>query len=485
MALDLSKYTNISDPRRRTAQTFNLGNLWVDQEGGYSRDADGQRYWDPEGTAVQSSYYMGGAPGAGTKLMRLDEVESQVPGATEAYRRIAGDKILNLNGMEFLTEQDASPILQAMKGASTTGTLVGDNLYKVLMAAVGGMGAGGIGSTGEFAGMGTFGGGSGFVGGASGAGVSGATGGGELALGSGGSSAVGGGTAALGGAGAAGGASYGFGSLPDTTQWLNPTELTGQAGGLPTANAGQFGSVVDLANSGLNLPVNSGVTGGSAAPWYQSILDAYKSIPGLPGNGSGGNLTQPTGDTTFGIPNNILAGILQGGAGWLGADKQSDAFRDVNAQWLAMGQPSRDRFNSSFGSGFDLLQADPGLQLGMDTAADTVARRLSIGGNPASNPGMQAEIQKYLLGNVYLPQLNTYRSQNLTGGQLGTNTAGTAALGGAGIADNGIAALAGGVGRLFGESNTPSFEEMMRRSGGTNPFTLNTGQPRNGILGLV
>jgi hypothetical protein len=303
----------------------------------------------------------------------------------------------------------------------------------------------GYGSTGEFAGMGTFGGGSGLVGGASGAGVSGATGGGELALGSGGSSAVGGGTAALGGAGAAGGASYGFGSLPDTTQWMNPLELSGQSGALPTANTGQFGSVVDLANSGFNLPASAGVSGGYTPGLLESIFNGGKSALGslVPGNGGGGlNM------------GNVLAGLGQAGLGYLGADKMADAYQNIYNQTRADRMPALGAFNTALQNPNDFYNSAPAMG-----ATDAVLRKLSMQGNPASNPGLLSQAAAYNLGgyNDYL--------RALSGPAFGTaGTEVNVASGAANAQGGGLNALGFGLNTMFQQpSAADNFYNAMAR----------------------
>lgn len=417
MALDLSQYTNVSDPRRRNAQSFQLGNLFIDQEGGYSRDADGNRVF--EGNPM-NSYYMGGL--GGQKLMRLDDLNADA----QAHYLNTG-KAFDLNGMKFISEADALPVWQALGGgADGVNAAISQYAVPALMALTGAAAGGAFGNlgTGEFAGMGTFGGGSGLVGGASGGGVSGATGGGELAAGS---SAVGSSAPSVGGAagaGAAGGASYGFGTLPDTTQWMNPTELTGQMGGLPTANTGQFGSVVDLANSANVLPAASGVTGGYTPGFLEGILNGGKSLLGslVPGNGNGTGLNL----------GNVIAGLGQAGLGWLGADKQADALTGIYNQTRADRMPALSAFNAALNDPNSFYNSAPAMG-----ATDAVLRRLSVQGNPAANPGLLSQAAAYNLGgyNDYLralsgPAFGTTNSEiNVATGAAGAQGQGLNALG--------------------------------------------------------
>jgi len=63
----------------------------------------------------------------------------------------------------------------------------------------------------------------------------------------------------------------------------------------------------------------------------------------------------------------------------------------------------------------------------LDIGSQAAARATSAkSGNPTGNPGAYADMQKYISGSLALPQLNTYRSQLGTFGQLGTDQSGSA-----------------------------------------------------------
>jgi len=72
-------------------------------------------------------------------------------------------------------------------------------------------------------------------------------------------------------------------------------------------------------------------------------------------------------------------------------------------------------------------------------------------------------MNKYLMGNVYLPQLNTYRSQNLTGGGLGVNTAGTGSMAGAQSEGGGWEAFAAGANTAFNPQ--PTIADLFKQWG--------------------
>jgi len=192
------------------------------------------------------------------------------------------------------------------------------------------------------------------------------------------------------------------------------------------------------------------------------------------------------GPTTLGIPNNWVAGGLQALGGLAATDAVEDAYSDVANQYLQLGAPSRARFEGSFAPGFDITK-ESGYQGAMDNATNTFLRAASAGrapgvsaGNPMDNPGAWAETLKYVMNSTALPQLNTYRSQNSTAGQLGTNIAGTGSLGQAGASGSGWEAIGAGIGTALTPQN--SWEEMMKRygMGVSNPYLNIGGMPYGG-----
>jgi len=121
--------------------------------------------------------------------------------------------------------------------------------------------------------------------------------------------------------------------------------------------------------------------------------------------------------------------------------------------YLAMGQPYRDQLAASYAPGFSMAN-QPDFQNSLDIGAQAAARATSAKvGNPTGNPGAYADMQKYISGSLALPQLNTYRSQLGSFGQLGTAVAGandTAGAGNTGYATN---ALGYGLGQLTQPQN--------------------------------
>jgi hypothetical protein len=161
--------------------------------------------------------------------------------------------------------------------------------------------------------------------------------------------------------------------------------------------------------------------------------------------------------------------------GMLGAKDQGDAIREqTNAlqamqnQYLNMGAPYRDRLNASYAPGFNMA-SDPAYTQALDQSANAILRKLSTQGNPFDNPGGVMEANRYVTQNVALPQLNAYRSQLGTFGNLGVNTAGTAGLNAAqsaGMQNNSgmFNALGYGINQLT--NPTSSLDEMIKKLGG-------------------
>jgi hypothetical protein len=132
-----------------------------------------------------------------------------------------------------------------------------------------------------------------------------------------------------------------------------------------------------------------------------------------------------------------------------------------------LGAPHRARLEASYAPGFDLAKQDPAFQGALDQSSNAVLRGLSTKGNPFDNPGGLREANKYVTQNVALPQLNTYRSQLGSFGQLGTNTAGTAGLNAAQSSGGKYDALGYGLSQMTQPANP--FEDMMKK------YNLNLG----------
>lgn len=145
----------------------------------------------------------------------------------------------------------------------------------------------------------------------------------------------------------------------------------------------------------------------------------------------------------------VIGGGAATGLGIYGANEQANKLKEIADRYYATGAPSRDRYEASFAPGFRAADM-PGYQDALDTSTESLLRKASTGGNPVGNPGVMAEIAKYVTGNVALPALQNYRSQNAnTGGYSSFNTAApSAATGAVGAGSNVYNAIGSGIADL-------------------------------------
>jgi hypothetical protein len=216
------------------------------------------------------------------------------------------------------------------------------------------------------------------------------------------------------GSGAAGAAAMGAGS----GALLTPALAAGAGIGAGAYGLGSGGGGLTAAES-----MGGVATGGAGAP----------SVP--PGSGSlASRILDGTATTADYLQG--LGTVGSAALGLYGQNKQIDALSANADKYLAMGAPYRDRLNASYAPGFSMAD-QPDFQNALDVGAQAAARATSARvGNPTGNPGAYADMQKYISGSLALPQLNNYRSQLGTFGQLGTNTAGSSDTAAAGATGN-------------------------------------------------
>lgn len=166
-----------------------------------------------------------------------------------------------------------------------------------------------------------------------------------------------------------------------------------------------------------------GIAGNAASPWGANPSSPLGRILG--GNGSSSDYLQTAGN---------LGGAVLGA---LGANSQAKDYLALSDKYAGMGEPFRKLLLDSYSTNFSMAN-QPDFQNAMDIGAQSAARATSAKvGNPVDNPGAYGEMQKYISGSLALPQLNTYRSQLGTFGQLGTNQAA--------MADSGAVQAKGGI----------------------------------------
>lgn len=137
------------------------------------------------------------------------------------------------------------------------------------------------------------------------------------------------------------------------------------------------------------------------------------------------------------------------GIDYSASDKASERLDALARDYMALGAPSRARYEASFDPNFN-PSSMAGFDAALDTSANSLARAMSVKGNPFGNPAAQAEIMKYVTGNVALPAISDYRRVNAGAGGLAALTSAAPNVATAGItADAGkYDALGGALGDL-------------------------------------
>ncbi len=282
----------------------------------------------------------------------------------------------------------------------------------------------------------------------------------------GGVNALGGGFgagAASGGAtagGAATGAEAGFESfLGPATGTVESAPVIGAAGA-PTVSGVASGA-------GPFVPVVGGMTGPSSA------LSKF-----LGPSASSGGTASGAGTAAAAGGSSALARILRGegvledylslgGAaapgiiGALASNKQADSLEALNREFMAVGAPSRGRFESSFAPGFSMA-SDPGYKDALDQTTKSFLHKASISGNPADSPNAWQQTLKDVNSTFAFPALQEYRRLNAGSGGLAalTSAAPATAIGAINADANVFNSLGGAAADVF---NPPrGLEDLLR-----------------------
>jgi hypothetical protein len=224
------------------------------------------------------------------------------------------------------------------------------------------------------------------------------------------------------------------------------------------------------AGGGADAAIGSGISGGAAAgtslaPGYFAGETAYPVLGGAAAAGgasalSGGSAAAGAGAAgaagALSGAGSVPWGLLGAGALTLGSvlgDKQiADSNSNLAHEYMALGAPSRQRYEDSFNPNFDVSKIT-GLQQAMDTSYQGLLRGLSTQGNPYGNPAGLNEAQKYITGNLILPTLQNYRNQNAASGGYGAFS--TAAPQAASNAINASGNIYSDIGRGVGNALNP------------------------------
>lgn len=257
----------------------------------------------------------------------------------------------------------------------------------------------------------------------------------------------------------------------------NQPMTTEQAAGIPKGYQlpdgstvyGTPSSIADAAQRGL-LP---GITGAAA---LKNLLgnDFIKSGLGA-GSSSLGRLLGlgQTGMDALSVGGNLAGTAL----GMYGANQQADSFRrlsdDAMTRWnqsMAIGAPSRERYEGSFQPGFTMAN-DPGYTDALNSTAKGVLHGLSVNGNPSSSPNAWNQSLEDVMAKTAYPALQNYRTMNAnTGGFTGFASAGArgpdtdAAVGAIKADSNVLNAVGSGIADLTTPRNT--LEQALRALNG-------------------
>ena len=246
-----------------------------------------------------------------------------------------------------------------------------------------------------------------------------------------GAGAIGLGEAAAGGLTDAASGAIGAGDLGTTigAEGLGGFDFGGA--GFGELGSGSFGAAENLANSTSMLSNTGGALGsglaGTAGAGSPLLGETAFGIAGADSSWGANPLARllnlgKTGSDALQVGGNLLGA----GLGAYGANQQAQSYGDIANKFMDMGAPYRGLLADSYKPGFSMAN-QPDFMNALDIGSQAAARATSAkSGNPVGNPGAYADMQKYISGSLALPQLNTYRSQLGTFGQLGTNQAGSA-----------------------------------------------------------
>ena len=201
--------------------------------------------------------------------------------------------------------------------------------------------------------------------------------------------------------------------------------------GFGELGSGSFGAAENLANSTSILSNTGGALGsglaGTAGAGSPLLGETGFGIAGADSSWGANPLARllnlgKTGSDALAVGGNLLGA----GLGAYGANQQANSYGDIANKFMDMGAPYRGLLEQSYQPGFSMAN-QPDFMNALDIGSQAAARATSAkAGNPVGNPGAYADMQKYISGSLALPQLNTYRSQLGTFGQLGTSQAGQA-----------------------------------------------------------
>lgn len=293
---------------------------------------------------------------------------------------------------------------------------------------------------------------------------------------------------AISGASAAGGASgITPGLATETAAGLGGGLVSpGIAGATGVGTTGAIGAAGAGLGAGLAEGAGTAAAGGTGSVVVPAAAGAAGSAIGNAAGTAAGTAAGNIGGTKLGDilsgnvnPTDILKNLsisdLSKALGTLGLtvgsvagnQAQSDALKSLSDQYMALGAPSRSRYEASFAPGFDITTADPAVKTAMDASYNSLLRGLSTNGNPFGNPGGLAEAMKYVTGNIALPATQNYRNQNAATSGIGafSSAAPGAAIGSINATGNSYADIGRGLANLL--SPPTSLDQLLKSIKGT------------------
>lgn len=116
-----------------------------------------------------------------------------------------------------------------------------------------------------------------------------------------------------------------------------------------------------------------------------------------------------------------IARGIPGTAGAVAAKQQTNSLKSLADEYLALGAPSRARYESSFTPGFS-MSSDPGFTDALNQSAKATLHGLSVTGNPADNPNAWMQTLSDVNSKLAYPALQDYRRTNAETGGIASLT---------------------------------------------------------------
>lgn len=158
------------------------------------------------------------------------------------------------------------------------------------------------------------------------------------------------------------------------------------------------------------------------------------------------------------------------GLGAAAANQQSGALQALNDKYMAMGAPSRDRYEASYAPGFTMA-SDPGYTDALNQTAKASAHAMSVNGNPAGSPNAWTQTLSDVNSKFAYPAMQQYRNQNAATGGIASFSAAapsmaTGAIGAQGDMYNAIGA---GINDIFNPRKSLAQQMLELKQSGMYP----------------